>query len=109
MHYLILQFHGSMFFKLVEKTLKNLGANFEVLNEEKLIEKTAEDLSKGHAIGWFQGRMEFGPRALGARSIIADPRSETMQKKLNLKINFSFHPPFFNINAYFSTIVFQNR
>ena len=46
------------------------------------------DLSKGCRIGWFQGRMEFGPRALGGRSIIADPRSETMQKTLNLKVKF---------------------
>ena len=78
----------------IQKTLKNLGANFEVLNEEKLIEKTAEDLSKGHAIGWFQGRMEFGPRALGGRSILGDPRSETMQKNLNLKVKYreSFRP-----------------
>ena len=78
----------------IQKTLKNLGANFEVLNEEKIIEKTAEDLSKGHAIGWFQGRMEFGPRALGGRSILGDPRSETMQKNLNLKVKYreSFRP-----------------
>ncbi len=78
----------------IQKTLKNLGANFEVLNDEKLIEKTAEDLSKGHAIGWFQGRMEFGPRALGGRSILGDPRSETMQKNLNLKVKYreSFRP-----------------
>ena len=78
----------------IQKTLKNLGANFEVLNEEKIIEKTAEDLSKGHAIAWFQGRMEFGPRALGGRSILGDPRSETMQKNLNLKVKYreSFRP-----------------
>jgi len=78
----------------IQKTLKNLGANFEVLNDEKLIEKTAEDLSKGCAIGWFQGRMEFGPRALGGRSILGDPRSETMQKNLNLKVKYreSFRP-----------------
>ena len=55
---------------------------------------TAEELSKEKTIGWFQGRMEFGPRALGARSIIADPRSDKMQKILNLKIKFreSFRP-----------------
>jgi len=78
----------------IEKKLNNLGAKFEVLNEEDLINKTSEDLSKGNAIGWFQGRMEFGPRALGARSIIGDPRSATMQKNLNLKVKFreSFRP-----------------
>ena len=55
---------------------------------------TAEELSKEKTVGWFQGRMEFGPRALGARSIIADPRSEKMQKNLNLKVKFreSFRP-----------------
>ena len=78
----------------IEKKLKDLGANFEVLNEDNLITKTSEDLSKGNAIGWFQGRMEFGPRALGARSIIGDPRSSTMQKNLNLKVKYreSFRP-----------------
>ena len=53
--------------KEIEKKLNNLGAKFEILNEENLLNKTAEDLSKGNTIGWFQGRMEFGPRALGAR------------------------------------------
>ena len=74
--------------------LNKLGAKFHVLDEEKIIDKTAEYLSKGEVIGWFQGRMEFGPRALGSRSIIADPRSEKMQKILNLKIKFreSFRP-----------------
>jgi len=58
------------------------------------LKKVAKDLSNGDAIGWFQGRMEFGPRALGARSIIADPRSDKMQKNLNLKVKFreSFRP-----------------
>ena len=67
---------------------------FEKFSEDKMIEKTAEALSEEKAIGWFQGRMEFGPRALGARSIIADPRSATMQKKLNLKVKYreSFRP-----------------
>jgi len=80
--------------KEIEINLKKIGAIFEVMNEEDLIDKTAEDLSKGKAIGWFQGRMEFGPRALGARSILGDPRSETMQKDLNLKVKFreSFRP-----------------
>ena len=53
-----------------------------------LINKTAEDISKGSAVGWFQGRMEFGPRSLGARSILADPRSPSMQKNLNLKVEY---------------------
>ena len=78
----------------IEKKLKEIGANFEVLEEDELIEKTSSVLIEGKVIGWFQGRMEFGPRALGARSIIADSRSETMQKKLNLKIKYreSFRP-----------------
>ena len=78
----------------VEKKLKEIGANFEVLDEEKLIENTALELSHNKAVGWFQGRMEFGPRALGSRSILGDARSETMQKTLNLKVKFreSFRP-----------------
>ena len=78
----------------IEKELKLLGANFEVLDYKNLIEKTSEFLSIEKAIGWFQGRMEFGPRALGARSILADPRSDKMQKNLNLKVKYreSFRP-----------------
>ena len=78
----------------IEKDLKNLGAKFHVFNDKEIIEKTSENLSKGLAVGWFQGRMEFGPRALGNRSIIADARSKTMQKNLNLKVKFreSFRP-----------------
>jgi carbamoyltransferase len=78
----------------IEKKLSDLGAKFHFLNDNELINKTATDLSKGNGIGWFQGRMEFGPRALGGRSIIADPRSETMQKNLNLKVKYreSFRP-----------------
>ncbi len=78
----------------IEKILDILGARYEYLTEENLINKTVEDLSKGNAIGWFQGRMEFGPRALGARSILGDPRSENMQKILNLKVKYreSFRP-----------------
>ena len=78
----------------IEKILNNLNAKFEKLSEEKIIEVTAKELSNGKTVGWFQGRMEFGPRALGGRSIIADPRSKTMQKELNLKIKFreSFRP-----------------
>jgi len=64
----------------IEIELKTLGANFETLKYEELIDKTAELLSNEKAIGWFQGRMEFGPRALGSRSILGDPRSDQMQK-----------------------------
>ncbi len=80
--------------KEIEEKLNKMNANFEILDKENLITKTAEDLSKGYAIGWFQGRMEFGPRALGNRSIIGDPRSPTMQKNLNLKVKYreSFRP-----------------
>ena len=78
----------------IEKALKAAGANFETLKYEELIDRTAEFLCNEKAIGWFQGRMEFGPRALGARSILADPRSEKMQKNLNLKVKYreSFRP-----------------
>jgi len=78
----------------VEKLLSSLNANFIKYDENKLIDITANELSKGKTVGWFQGRMEFGPRALGARSIIADPRNEKMQKELNLKVKFreSFRP-----------------
>jgi len=80
--------------KEIEKELKNAGANFNVLDEDELINKTAEDISRGNAVGWFQGRMEFGPRALGGRSILGDPRSSDMQKNLNLKVKYreSFRP-----------------
>ena len=78
----------------IESQLLSLGAKFKVLNELEIINQTAESLKKGHILGWFQGRMEFGPRALGARSILADPRSAEMQRDLNLKIKFreSFRP-----------------
>ena len=78
----------------IEQELKNAGASFETFKYEELIDKTAELLSKEKAIGWFQGRMEFGPRALGGRSILGDPRSDQMQKNLNLKVKFreSFRP-----------------
>ena len=80
--------------KTIEKTLNNLGANFTQHETEEVTENIANELKNGKTIGWFQGRMEFGPRALGCRSIIADPRSEKMQKDLNLKIKFreSFRP-----------------
>jgi len=78
----------------IENNLIKCGAVFEKNDNESVIQKTAKLLSEGKAIGWFQGRAEFGPRALGNRSIIADPRSEKMQKNLNLKVKFreSFRP-----------------
>jgi len=80
--------------KEIEEELKKVGANFETMKEDDLINKTVESISKGDAIGWFQGRMEFGPRALGNRSILGDPRSPEMQKNLNLKVKYreSFRP-----------------
>ena len=80
--------------KEIENELNNLGAKFEIFDEDLLISKTVNDLTEGKAVGWFQGRMEFGPRALGARSILGDPRSSKMQKNLNLKVKFreSFRP-----------------
>ena len=78
----------------IEQELKNMGANFTIVKEDEIIDLTAEDLSNGEAIGWFQGKMEFGPRALGGRSILGDPRSTQMQKNLNLKVKYreSFRP-----------------
>ncbi len=78
----------------IEARLRAVGAEFTVLSDEELTDAAAQDLSDGKALGWFQGRMEFGPRALGNRSIIADPRSPEMQKTLNLKVKFreSFRP-----------------
>ncbi len=78
----------------IEKELKLIGANYEKVNYEDLMSKTSEFLSNEKAIGWFQGRMEFGPRALGGRSILGDPRSDKMQKNLNLKVKYreSFRP-----------------
>jgi len=78
----------------IEKELKIAGANFKTYNYKELIDKTAEILSNEKAVGWFQGRMEFGPRALGGRSILGDPRSDKMQKNLNLKVKYreSFRP-----------------
>ena len=80
--------------KEIEKYLNEIGAKYKTLNDDELISAAAKDLSLGESIGWFQGRMEFGPRALGARSILGDPRSEQMQKNLNLKVKFreSFRP-----------------
>ncbi len=78
----------------IEKELKIAGAYFETFDYEDLINKTSEFLSNEKAIGWFQGRMEFGPRALGCRSILGDPRSDNIQKNLNLKVKYreSFRP-----------------
>ncbi len=80
--------------KEIESTLKACGAIYKKLGEEELIEMVAAALADKKAIGWMQGRMEFGPRALGSRSIIADPRSEIMQKQLNIKVKYreSFRP-----------------
>ena len=78
----------------IESELSSIGAKFETFNYDDLINKTSEYLSNENAIGWFQGRMEFGPRALGGRSILGDPRSDKMQKNLNLKVKYreSFRP-----------------
>ena len=80
--------------ELIEKELIQLKANYKKLDNDKLIRTVAEKLADQKTVGWFQGRMEFGPRALGSRSILADPKSEKMQKELNLKIKFreSFRP-----------------
>lgn len=78
----------------IEKRLRAAGAIFITVSEDEMINETAKELTYGKAIGWHQGRMEFGPRALGGRSIIADPRSQTVQKQLNLKVKYreSFRP-----------------
>src|SRR4030095_1709173 len=77
-----------------ERQLLEAGARFRVLDEAEMITSCARDLADGTAVGWFQGRMEFGPRALGARSILGDARSPTMQSILNLKVKYreSFRP-----------------
>ena len=78
----------------IEGSLIGCGAVFETLPEHELVPHCAIDIAQGKAVGWFQGRMEFGPRALGARSILGDARSPTMQRTLNLKVKFreSFRP-----------------
>ena len=78
----------------IETELTACGANFKKLSEADMIEDVASALADEKAVGWMQGRMEFGPRALGGRSIIADPRSPVMQKQLNLKVKYreSFRP-----------------
>jgi len=78
----------------IEQRLLTSGARFTVLSEDEMIAKTVAALADQQAVGWFQGRMEFGPRALGARSILGDPRAPTMQRNLNLKVKYreSFRP-----------------
>ena len=78
----------------VATRLTAAGANFTLMNDDQVIENTVCALSDGKAVGWFQGRMEFGPRALGGRSILGDPRSPSMQKTLNLRVKYreSFRP-----------------
>jgi carbamoyltransferase len=78
----------------IERRLAAAGAAFESCADDALIARTVDGLVAGNAVGWFQGRMEFGPRALGARSIIADPRSPEMQRTLNLRVKYreSFRP-----------------
>ena len=78
----------------IERRLDNAGAKFTVLDPGETTNQTAQALADGNAVGWFQGRMEFGPRALGGRSILGDPRSPSMQKTLNLRVKYreSFRP-----------------
>lgn len=78
----------------IETTLTRIGADFTTVDDAELLARTVDALVAGKAVGWFQGRMEFGPRALGARSILGDPRSPEMQKLLNLKVKYreSFRP-----------------
>ena len=78
----------------VIERLTAAGANFTLMSDDQIIEDTVCALSDGKAVGWFQGRMEFGPRALGGRSILGDPRSPSMQKTLNLRVKYreSFRP-----------------
>ena len=80
--------------KEIKRELDKIGANYNEYDQQTIIDKMASSLSEGKAVGWFQGRMEFGPRALGNRSILGDPRSENMQKNLNLKVKYreSFRP-----------------
>jgi carbamoyltransferase len=78
----------------IDARLKAAGAHFTTVSKEAMLDTTARALADEQAVGWFQGRMEFGPRALGNRSILGDPRSPTMQKNLNLKVKYreSFRP-----------------
>ena len=78
----------------IEQLLSAKGVRFRVLDDDKLCEHIASEIARGKIVGWFQGRMEYGPRALGNRSILADPRGVDVQRKVNLKIKFreSFRP-----------------
>lgn len=78
----------------IEQRLEQSGAVYELVEQGDMISATAKALAEGKAVGWFNGRMEFGPRALGGRSILGDPRSDTMQRTLNLKVKYreSFRP-----------------
>jgi carbamoyltransferase len=78
----------------IAERLRGAGAIFKIVEDEAVIGRTVDALTEEKAVGWFQGRMEFGPRALGARSILGDPRSPQMQRQLNLKVKFreSFRP-----------------
>jgi carbamoyltransferase len=78
----------------IEQTLTASGAVYDTISEDELLQRVAQGLADGDAVGWFQGRMEFGPRALGARSILGDARSPKMQSTLNLKVKYreSFRP-----------------
>ena len=78
----------------IERRLKTAGARYETLGDDGMLSRTVDRIVAGDAVGWFQGRMEFGPRALGARSILGDPRNPQMQRTLNLKIKYreSFRP-----------------
>ena len=78
----------------IERRLGAAGAQFTTVSDDEVIEATASSLAAGDAVGWMQGRMEFGPRALGARSVLGDPRSPSMQKTLNLRVKYreSFRP-----------------
>ena len=80
--------------KYIESFLSTNKIPYKSFTEDEMIQITAKSLVEGNAIGWFQGRMEFGPRSLGSRSILGDPRSESIQKNLNLKVKFreSFRP-----------------
>ncbi len=78
----------------IKEILVSIGARYRKINDEEMLNQVAKEISNGKSVGWFQGKMEFGPRALGARSILADPRDKETQKNLNLKIKFreSFRP-----------------
>jgi carbamoyltransferase len=72
----------------IDRRLTAVGARFSTVSRNDMLDTTAKALAEGEAIGWFQGRMEFGPRALGNRSILGDPRSPSMQKNLDLKVKY---------------------